>query len=48
MIYEQRQKDNDLAIPAKRVLDMAPVATGIDTANHKSRYVALIRCGGDP
>ena len=51
-IHEQRQKDNDLAISAKRVLDLADVATGIvriaETANHKDPYVALIHCWGDP
>ena len=44
-IHKEGQKDNDLAIPAKRVLNLADVATGIvrivETANHKGRYVAL-------
>ena len=51
-IHEQCQKDNDLAIPAKRVLNLADVATGIarivETANHNGRYVALSHCWGDP
>jgi hypothetical protein len=51
-IHEQCQKDNNLAIPAKRVLNLADAATGIlhivETANHKGRYVALSHCWGDP
>ena len=50
-VHEQRQKDNDLATPAKRVLDLAHVATGVvrmaETANHRGCYVALIHCWGD-
>lgn len=51
-IHKQCQKDNDLVIPAKRVLNLADAATGIvhivETANHKGRYLALSHCWGDP
>jgi Heterokaryon incompatibility protein (HET) len=51
-IHEYCQKDKDLAIPAKRVLNLADVATGkvrlVETANLKGRYVALSHCWGDP
>ncbi|OCK76087.1 hypothetical protein K432DRAFT_396735 [Lepidopterella palustris CBS 459.81] len=51
-IHAHCQKDKDLAIPAKRVLNLANAATGIryivETANHKDRYVALSHCWGDP
>lgn len=51
-IHKQCQKDNGLAIPAKRVLNLADAATGIvhvvETVKHKGRYVALSHCWGDP
>ena len=51
-IHEECQKGNDLAIPAKRVLNLAKVATGtvriVETADRKGRYVALSHCWGDP
>src|SRR6187402_1984048 len=51
-IHEECQRDKDLAIPAKRVLNLADVASGkvriVETANLKGRYVALSHCWGDP
>ena len=51
-IHEQCRKDNDLAIPAKRVLNLADALTGtvriVETADRKGRYVALSHCWGDP
>ena len=44
--------NNDLAIPAKRVLDLASAATGtvhlVEASNLKGRYAALSHCWGDP
>jgi hypothetical protein len=46
------QMVKSLAIPAKRVLDLAGAATGIvrivETAGRTGRYVALSHCWGDP
>ena len=51
-IHEECQKGNDLAIPVKRVLNLAKVATGtvriVETADRKGRNVALSHCWGDP
>ena len=50
--HESCPKVDSLAIPAKRILDLAGAATGIvrivETAGRTGRYVALSHCWGDP
>ncbi|KAF1946928.1 HET-domain-containing protein, partial [Clathrospora elynae] len=50
--HEQCQKDTDLVIPVKRVLDLAGAATDvvriIETTDREGQYVALSHCWGHP
>ncbi|KIN02803.1 hypothetical protein OIDMADRAFT_118738, partial [Oidiodendron maius Zn] len=50
--HDSCPKVNSLAIPAKRILDLADAATGIvrivEAAGRTGRYVALSHCWGDP
>lgn len=51
-IHEECHKDDDLIIPAKRVLHLADAATGtvrvVGTTNLEGRYIALSHCWGPP
>ena len=51
-VHKQCQRDNDLTIPAKRVLNLEQAAAGtvnlVESTDCKGRYVALSHCWGDP